>query len=59
MRQVKDSISVPSCHLEAIPARMSKTGARFVPEGNHMKPKRVALYVRVSTGEQNADMQVN
>jgi len=24
-----------------------------------MKPKRVALYVRVSTGEQNADMQVN
>lgn len=24
-----------------------------------MKPKRVALYVRVSTGEQNADLQVN
>ena len=24
-----------------------------------MKPKRVALYVRVSTGEQNAEMQVN
>lgn len=24
-----------------------------------MKPKRVALYVRVSTGEQNADMQVS
>jgi len=24
-----------------------------------MKPKRAALYVRVSTGEQNADMQVN
>ena len=24
-----------------------------------MKPKRVALYIRVSTGEQNADLQVN
>ena len=24
-----------------------------------MKPKRVALYIRVSTGEQNADMQAN
>ena len=24
-----------------------------------MKPKRVALYIRVSTGEQNADMQVS
>ena len=24
-----------------------------------MKPKRVALYVRVSTGEQNADLQVH
>src|SRR5262245_27002519 len=29
------------------------------PRQSLMKPKRVAIYVRVSTGEQNADLQLN
>src|ERR1700692_1649647 len=59
MRHVKNSISNRSHHLKAIRLHMSKTGARFARRLIIMKPKRVALYVRVSTGEQNADMQVN
>jgi len=45
--------------LLAVLAGRLKTGARFAPEAIIVKPKRVALYVRVSTGEQNADMQTN
>src|ERR1700686_3391296 len=58
MRHVKNFISNRSHHLKAILLRISKTGVRFPPEGNHpMKPKRVAIYMRVSTGDQTANLQ--
>jgi DNA invertase Pin-like site-specific DNA recombinase len=58
MRHVKNFISNRSHDLKAILLRISKTGARFAPEGNHpMKPKRVAIYMRVSTGDQTANLQ--
>src|SRR6267143_5518471 len=60
MRHVKNCNSSGSRHLTAILLGISRTGVRFVQRGqSSMKLKRVALYVRVSTGEQNADMQVN
>jgi DNA invertase Pin-like site-specific DNA recombinase len=59
MRRVKNSISNLSHHLTDILLGIPEAGARFAPEAIIMKPRRVALYVRVSTGEQNADLQVN
>jgi len=34
-----------------------KSGARFAPEAIIVKPKRVALYFRISTGDQTSDLQ--
>jgi DNA invertase Pin-like site-specific DNA recombinase len=59
MRHVKDSISNRSCCLRVARPGISRTGAKFAAEAIIVKPKRVALYTRVSTGEQNADLQSN
>lgn len=60
MRHVKNCIQLDFKRLIGILLGISKSGARLAAEAiTFMKLKRVALYIRISTGEQNADLQVN
>jgi DNA invertase Pin-like site-specific DNA recombinase len=59
MRHVKNSIEFDFKRLLGILVGIPKSGARFAAEAIIVKPKRVAIYTRISTSEQRADLQVN